>query len=73
METTKKYVNLSNIYNMGLMLNNVMKNNNDAVVNNSCMNPCENIYYVYEEANLEVSVITVPHSGVRVYVGLREP
>jgi hypothetical protein len=61
---------------MGLMLNNVMKNNNDVVyiiVNNSCTNPCENIYYVYEEADLEVSVIIIPHSPVRVYIGLREP
>jgi hypothetical protein len=42
------------------------------IVNNSCTNLCQNIYYNYERAHLEISVVIVPHSGVRVYIGLRE-
>jgi hypothetical protein len=70
-----KNVKLFNIYNMGRILNKAIKYNNDVVyiiVNNPCTNPCQDIYYNYEEADLEISVVIVPHSGVRVYICLRE-
>jgi hypothetical protein len=70
----KKYVKLFIIYHMCPILNKVTKYYTDVCIigNNSCMNRCQNIYYDYEGADLEISGATVPHSAVRVYIGLRK-